>query len=990
MGDGGNRGPDVPRDPRRGASMNPILVRLTRAFVASLLLLAAATAVAYAADLGHKDQPYVNGSGGISGSKPESKLWFNDGLWWGSIWDDATQDFWIYQLNPATDSWVKTAARLDDRKGTRADTLWDGTKLYVASQLQSDSASAGSNPARLYRFSYDSGSKTYTNDAGGTNAFATIRTGSKLETLVIAKDSVGTLWATWTQPSGSNRLVFTNHTIGGNDANWSTGVAIPATGIPAAAMTTSSDDISSIVSFKQDATHNAVGVFWSNQATDRDYLAVHIDGAADTAWTDETALAPSGSNAAPADDHINLKADSTGRVYAVVKNSNDTSGQPEIELLRRPAGGGSWSESVVSTGNTHTRPIVLLDESANTIHVFLTGPTPPDTTGVSGGTIFEKTSSMGTISFVAGTGTARIRDDLSPRTNNPTSTKQNVTAASGIVVLASDDSDSSTPAGHRNYWHYRAGAGGGGGAPVADFTSDVVGGAPGVTVNFSDASTNAPTSWAWNFGDTASGAVNTSALPEPVPSVPGGGLVHGLADRDQRLGTGQHHQDELHRRDQRRWRHADHPHAGRRHPGQGGLDHQPGVEHPAPDPGGEPGRELDLPQHPAVQRPGPHRDREHGHPATVGGYGQHEYPDGLQHDQQPDLARADHQRDECARDREPPSTDLRRPARPAPTRTSPSSPSSIGGNGLVTFALKSSGTTSAYFSSKEGAHAPQLVITQTVSGTAPTANATAATVTEDIAGPVALSGSDPETCELTFALVTAPTKGTVNFAGQSTDLCGGSLGAFTDTTSVTYTPNLNANGSDSFTYKVNDGTADSAPATASITITPVNDIPTANSVSTSASQGTPKVITLGGGDVETCDLTFTVLSQPTNGTLTGSGTVTNQDVRGHGSVHGHRRRHLHGHERYFGLVHLQGDRRERRRLADGNGDDHDHPAERGADGQRHLEDDQRGHRHDGEPVRDRPGNLRPDLRLHPAEPRNGLGTHQCSLHRQGQTPTRPP
>ncbi|MEA2537102.1 MAG: hypothetical protein QOF11_1336, partial [Chloroflexota bacterium] len=347
-------------DSRRRASLSSFPLRLAGAFVASLLLLVAAAAVAYAADLGHKDGPYVNGTGGISGSKPESKLWFtNDGIWWGSIWDDVSQDFYIYKLDSATDSWVKTATRLDDRKGTRADTLWDGTHLYVASQLQSDSAAAGTNPARLYRFSYDSGTKTYTNDAGGTNPYATIRTGSKLETLVIAKDSVGTLWATWTEPSGSNRVVYTNHTQGGNDASWTTGVALPVTGV-----TVGSDDISSIVSFKQDATHNAVGVFWSNQTDKKDYFAWHLDDAAPNAWTVQTALAPSSGNAAPADDHINLKADSSGRVYAVVKNSNDTGGEPEIELLVRPAGGGSWSESVVSTGNTHTRPIVLLDEAA--------------------------------------------------------------------------------------------------------------------------------------------------------------------------------------------------------------------------------------------------------------------------------------------------------------------------------------------------------------------------------------------------------------------------------------------------------------------------------------------------------------------------------------------------------------------------------------------------------------------------------------------------
>ena len=44
--------------------------------------------------------------------------------------------------------------------------------------------------------------------------------------------------------------------------------------------------------------------------------------------------------------------------------------------------------------------------------------------------------------------------------------------------------------------------------------------------------------------------------------------------------------------------------------------------------------------------------------------------------------------------------------------------------------------------------------------------------------------------------------------------------------SFTYTPALNYNGPDSFTYKANDGQADSPTnATVSITVTPVNDPP---------------------------------------------------------------------------------------------------------------------------------------------------------------------
>lgn len=51
--------------------------------------------------------------------------------------------------------------------------------------------------------------------------------------------------------------------------------------------------------------------------------------------------------------------------------------------------------------------------------------------------------------------------------------------------------------------------------PTAEFTADVLSGIPGTTINFHDASTNAPTSWAWSFGDTSSGAANASTAQSP-------------------------------------------------------------------------------------------------------------------------------------------------------------------------------------------------------------------------------------------------------------------------------------------------------------------------------------------------------------------------------------------------------------------------------------------------------------------------------------------
>ena len=133
----------------------------------------------------------------------------------------------------------------------------------------------------------------------------------------------------------------------------------------------------------------------------------------------------------------------------------------------------------------------------------------------------------------------------------------------------------------------------------------------------------------------------------------------------------------------------------------------------------------------------------------------------------------------------------------------------------------------------------------------PVANAQSVTTTEDTARSITLSGTDPEGATLTYTVLTQPTRGRL-------------IGIVPN---LTYTPGANEHGTDSFTFKVNDGAQDSAAATVTIAITPVNDAPVAQSQRLSTAEDTPAPIALVGTDMEGSPLTYTFVSQPQHGIL---------------------------------------------------------------------------------------------------------------------------
>ena len=120
--------------------------------------------------------------------------------------------------------------------------------------------------------------------------------------------------------------------------------------------------------------------------------------------------------------------------------------------------------------------------------------------------------------------------------------------------------------------------------------------------------------------------------------------------------------------------------------------------------------------------------------------------------------------------------------------------------------------------------------------------------------PVLANDSDVEGDALTVTEVTQGANGVVVVNGSG---------------SVTYTHNGSETTADSFTYTVSDGQGGSATAAVLITLTPVNEVPVANDQSIITAEDTAAQIVLTGSDAEGSGLSFTVSSQPLNGTLSG-------------------------------------------------------------------------------------------------------------------------
>jgi len=139
----------------------------------------------------------------------------------------------------------------------------------------------------------------------------------------------------------------------------------------------------------------------------------------------------------------------------------------------------------------------------------------------------------------------------------------------------------------------------------------------------------------------------------------------------------------------------------------------------------------------------------------------------------------------------------------------------------------------------------------------PVAEAQSVTTMEGTAVAITLVGTDADGDTLTYNITSQPANGDLTETAPN----------------LIYTPiNDSFVGNDSFTFTVNDGTDTSSTAIVNITVAAVstNTAPQAMGQLLTMTQGTNMTITLTGTDVDNDPLTYAIVNDPANGSLTGT------------------------------------------------------------------------------------------------------------------------
>lgn len=148
-----------------------------------------------------------------------------------------------------------------------------------------------------------------------------------------------------------------------------------------------------------------------------------------------------------------------------------------------------------------------------------------------------------------------------------------------------------------------------------------------------------------------------------------------------------------------------------------------------------------------------------------------------------------------------------------------------------------------------------ITLTVTEVNDAPMALAQAISTTRNTNAGIVLQAVDVEGDPITYTIATSPTYGLLSGDGAN----------------WVYTPDLNFTGEDLFTFLAEDDKGDATTATVIITVNAANRAPVAESLILSTTQESALSINLTATDADDDELTYTLVTSPTNGVLEGDG-----------------------------------------------------------------------------------------------------------------------
>ena len=267
--------------------------------------------------------------------KPQSKLFYLDGLWYAilpgksgpSLWKRSNNG-WIEQKD-VTESLLGIPGRID---------VFEEDSVITA---------VGVDSQYLTVFTII-GKKLNTDILWETKICSNLYPscdGDKFETATITKHKSGRFWVAAT--AGKKVCVWYSDL---SNKNW-TGPDIIAEGI-------NEDDICTITSLPE-----GVGVIWSDQENDALKFKLHIQSNEIEIW-EETEVIIGGGNIA--NDHLNTTLSSDSTLWLVSKNSVDEVGKPQLVICERTKN-GNWSHYQYAYRNANeapSRPIIISVEES--------------------------------------------------------------------------------------------------------------------------------------------------------------------------------------------------------------------------------------------------------------------------------------------------------------------------------------------------------------------------------------------------------------------------------------------------------------------------------------------------------------------------------------------------------------------------------------------------------------------------------------------------